>query len=116
MYQLSRAYSSGARVVGTPKAYMASLRRYSRNTGPRAAFPSPPREKACALNLSIEYRAYYLEYRLFHLAIVLGHLQVVVKSSQTDAPRKLGPVEPPHSVRCFGKNFRSQLCFQRPRV
>ncbi|PCH96641.1 MAG: hypothetical protein COB84_04685, partial [Rhodobacteraceae bacterium] len=32
------------RVVGTPKAYIASDRIYSRNTGPMPALPSPPRE------------------------------------------------------------------------
>ena len=41
--QLGLAAAS-ARVVGTPRADMASLTMYSRRTGPRADLPSPPRE------------------------------------------------------------------------
>ena len=39
------ATAARARVVGMPRAAMASLTRYSRSTGPRAARPSPEREK-----------------------------------------------------------------------
>ena len=38
------ATAARARVEGMPSAVMASLTTYSRNTGPSAARPSPPRE------------------------------------------------------------------------
>ena len=37
-------HAAKARVVGIPKACIASLTMYSRSTGPTPALPSPPRE------------------------------------------------------------------------
>ena len=54
---LSVDTAASIRVVGTPRACMASPTRYSLKTGPMAARPSPPRGKRCgsrSFELNIE--------------------------------------------------------------